>query len=287
MLQRTCAALAFGLLAAAAVAAPADDEAIAIKLYAPKAGDRVRVTQSDSTVSETVIEVNGKKETKTDRTSQTVVYVQEVLTGGEAGKKPEKAKRTYEKFESTLDGNTYKHPLEGKSVLIEKKAGKYEFTGEGGAIDGPAAEVLSREFNRPDDALEKALLPANAVKPGDTWKIEFPKADDPNALPFDPAKVVASGKLAKVYSKDGAQFGVVEISLKAPVTSLGPDPDLKVKEGSFTVAGTIDGCLDGSSPSGTSEVKFEFKVSAENKGTPFTVSSITTKKSTHELLAKK
>ncbi len=143
--------------------------------------------------------------------------------------------------------------MAGKTVLIEKKDGKFTFRYEGGGdVTGAALAKLHSEFNDPDPSPDKLLLPRKAVAVGETWTIEtdiFKKGLKPDAAKvFDLDKVKATGKLLKAYKKNGAQFAVMEITLELPLRENSEiAKGYVVLGGKAILKGTMDACVDGTS----------------------------------------
>src|SRR5262249_25527067 len=153
--------------------------------------------------------IMGQAKEDTKKMSEATAY-KETVQKVDDKKHPTKLEREYTKAEKTADGKTEKSPLQGKTVVIEKKGDKCTFTYKGGEeVTGEAAADLNKEFNKNahEDDLDKLLMPKNAVKPGDEWKIDmnavakyFAAGED---IDVDGDKSTGTGKLLKVYKKDG------------------------------------------------------------------------------------
>jgi hypothetical protein len=206
-------------------------------------------------------------------------------------RKPTKARRTYEKAEESTDGKTTRSELHGKTVLIEKKGDKFEFTFEGGgAVTGKAATDLSREFDRKEET-DDHVFPDRPVRPGDTWELkksflEGVESDGPFAVDKD--KASGTGKLVKTFQKGNAVFGAVEIRAVVPLTELRGKTPVKLNPGStMTLALAGEGCLDGSEPSGTSRTKMHFEIDGTVMGVGLKVKADSDSITKTELLPKK
>ncbi len=239
---------------------------VTINLKTRGAGDSVVVAKDENmSMTMKIIDASGKvlADKNIGASSQTE-YVETILK--RAGKKlPTALERQYLKSVSKQGDKTNALPLQGKKVVIEKKNGSYTFTYKGGeAIAGEAAAALTKEFSRLSDErpeMEKLILPKTAVKPGDTWKLDMgPIVKDmaeSGSLDADLAKVTGTGKLQKVYMKDGKQFGVMTFKLDVPVKSMG-QPGAKMQfanaaKGIVDVA--LDACIDGTSEIGTMKTR--------------------------------
>jgi hypothetical protein len=170
-----------------------------------------------------------------------------------------KLKRQYKTALTEENGKKRTLPFQGKTILIEKKDGKYKFQIEGGKeLTGEDAQELDDEFNkeRSDMRANKLYAPNKAVALNEMWKIDpepFLKGlQKEGGVEVDKGKIVATGKLTKVYEKDGRQFGVLIFHIEAPIKSLlagVAPPAAKVSDvaGKMTMLRTVDGCIDGSS----------------------------------------
>jgi hypothetical protein len=280
---------AFGVLAVAAFAAQAAaQDPVTVKIYEPKAGDRVRITEVENATSTTSVMGQGKEE----KSTKTLVYVEECVTPPkEAGKKPLKVIRTFEKIESSKGG---KGPLPadlvGKPILIEKTGDKYSFTVNGTPVEGPVADILRQAYDK-DGPGAKDILPTTPVKPGEAWKIDAKKAlagMNDGTIAVDLDKATMSGKLVKAYPKDGAGYGVIEMKASMPITGLGPKSPLTIKPGStVTTTMTGDGCIDGTRASGEMTTTMTLKIEGATMGLDLTVVADVVQKKTTVALPKK
>jgi hypothetical protein len=253
MIRLLCGLCATVLLAPAT---PAADEAVELKDYRPKVGDRVRVTDEDRTTTRSIVTTDDKTDSKVEKRTKTVVYVSETLAVKAGDKKPTKLKRTYEKAEESKDGEVTKLPLDGKAVIVEKKGDKYTFSyaDDGKAVDGKAREELDKEFNKTDKDDIDDFIPRKPLKAGDTWKLDTDKlikllAKDTFAV--DAKTATGTGKLVEGYTFGGKQFGVYDLRVEFPVTELKGDAPIALKKGSKMALQIIaDGNADGTEPDG-------------------------------------
>ena len=245
---------------------PAADDAFELKDYKSKVGDRVRVADDDRTVTRTVIEVAGERTEKTERTSKLTVYVSEALAVKDGEKKAVKIKRVYEKAEETKDGTTTKLPLDGKTVVIEKKGDKYTFVyDDGNAVDGKPLDGLDKEFNKKDDDIDD-FIPRRPLKVGETWKMDTDKlvkamGKGKDAFEMDKKKVTGTGKLADAYTFGGRKYGVYDLQLEFPLTALTGENKIPLKPGSKMAMHLVgDGNVDGTEPDGTMTMRMTLRV---------------------------
>jgi len=227
-----------------------DKDKTTIKLKQQTKGDILTVTSEESMAMEGM-GLNTK-------TVTTLKYREEMVEK-EEGKKPVKVKRVYESAEENNGDKSSTLGIQGKTVLIEKKDGKYQFSyDDGKAVDKKDIGHLKMAFgedknDRDDRARETMLLPTGPVAAGDSWTIDMKKVtkeifkgDD--SFAFDDAKAKGTGKLVKVYKKDGKLFGEYKIDLDIPILKMkAGTTEADLDSGSkVTISETIDGCIDGS-----------------------------------------
>lgn len=283
----------FGAVALAGVLAAqgAAQDAVAIRFPDFKAGDRVKVTEDETGTATTSAVENGVPKKKVDKAARSVVYVEECVTAGEAGKRPLKATRVYEKVSGAKDGQPLDPAAVGKTIAIEKKGERYEFTIDGTPLTGGLALELAHAYSRPDTAGVKGLFPSAPLKPGESWKVDAKKvvpAFSDGKFTFDPDRTSMTGKLVKAYQKGGAGYGVFEVRASLPITALGPKSPLAVKPGSSVTATVIgDGCIDGSSAASVMVTKSSLRIEGSFAGNDLTVAADVEQKRTTEPLPKK
>jgi alpha-glucosidase (family GH31 glycosyl hydrolase) len=258
-----------GLMALSSAAA--EPEAITIKIKETVQGDSYNIdaTKTNKVMSK-LVDAQGKVLMEMNEEATEIMTYKETVLKVEANKKPTKLEREYTKAEVKKAAKTEDLGLAGKTVLIERKGDKYTFTfKDGGEIKGAAAKVLAEEFkdkNEESNQMEKLLLPKNAVKAGDEWKLdmdpilkEFGKGE---GIDIDKAKAAGTGKLVKAYKKDGKQFGELQFKMELPIKSLN-NGQLKFPDGAKMVLEfSIDGCIDGTSGAGTNNMKMNLNGTA-------------------------
>jgi hypothetical protein len=231
-----------------------------IKLKKSAEGKSYRVELlDDGTQGLQVEELKGDGVQKKDeKVGRHYVYRQTVLKLDPGTDKATRLKQQYEKAREVEKGELVTLPYEGKTVLIEKKGNKYLFRIEGGEeITGADARFLNKHFNRdtPEGlTVEEAVLPRKAVRVNEPWQIDL--AELAKALrrqgglemDTDPKTTQITGKLTRVYKKDGRQFGVMVYHLKFRVKSMGKGGEqVKAEPNSHVdVKVKLDACIDGS-----------------------------------------
>jgi hypothetical protein len=259
--------LAFVSVLAVCPAAFSQGEAVTIKIRKLAVGDQAKETK----FSTEMININGNamgqviKEEQKKTTD--AVFTEEVIEIAPGARKPTKFKRTYEKAEVTLKGMTSRIPLEGKTVLIVRGEKSNTYTIDGKPVSSEAEQFLNEEFSgkKDDDAFEM-LLPKEAVKPGDTWKVDLAKVAKSmeENMTIDIEKSKGTGKLVKTYKKGDATFGQFDVTIDLAVTRFGSGAQaFPVKPGAtIAINFSMDGCLDGSEETGKATMSMKGKVEA-------------------------
>ena len=80
----------------------------------------------------------------------------------------------------------------------------------------------------------------------------------------DAKKSTGTGRLTKVYQKDGHRFGMMAIRLEMPIAALGAEKPVRTDAGSrVRIDVAFDGCIDGASSTGTLRASFWVDGTAE------------------------
>lgn len=261
-------------------------DAVKIVLHTPSKGEIVKSTRVEEADNKVVISINGNEQTQNEKGMASITYTEEVIEAPKEGRRPIKLKRTYEKASR---GKT-DLGLEGKTIIAEKKDGKYEFTfADGSAVTGVAGEYLNKEMNTKSETADETFLPKEAVKPGATWNIDMKAAAKDFAatgMTLDAEKSKGTGKLIKVYEKDGLKFGEMEIELKLTVTKMaaGRGAEMTMKDGSnLSATLKLDVCIDGKSPVGNIATTSKGELLTEQMGASLTITLNSTGKVITEL----
>ena len=249
------------LWTAAAGAVLAQDGAVTIVPHKPKAGDVIEVTETDDKVTKTTVTVKGRSDARFEKEKSRVAYTQELLAVAADGT-PRKVRREYKTFELSKDAKKEDYKLEGKTILAEKTGEAFAVTFADGKVpEGKAADYLAAKFRHfGKDMSEQDVFPTTPIKPGETWKIDATrvvKSMADSGLTLDADLSSGTGRLIKVYDKNGHKFGVVALTLDLVVTKAGTgDKALSLKTGSrMRIETTGDGCIDGGEATGTMKMK--------------------------------
>lgn len=192
----------------------------------------IEVRASEATLSTTHADGKILKEDHS-KASETFVYTQTILEKPDKDKPPTRLRRQYERAEKKDGDKTTRMGFHGKTVLIEKKHGKWGFHYE----DGPElaledAVIVYRDFHHDETVAEEGgltelQLPKKPVKVGETWPLDAvtiaKKSEKASLFPLDAAKAAGTGKLLRVYQQNGRQFGVLELTMDMPIAKIGND----------------------------------------------------------------
>ena len=252
-----------------------DNGQVTIRLKEAGRGDvRLCEVSSNTEITSKLVGPEGSiLQEKTLRNAQQSVYRETVLDMAAAGQKlPARLRREYDKALVWIEGKPQVLPHQGKAVLIENKAGQCNFRLEGGApMTGLAAALLSREMKKGD--LRALLLPRQAVRAGDAWKIDMtPVArlwERAIGLQLDSTRATGTGRLTRVYRQGGTHgrlFGVLTIHLEVPITSVGERKHPADPGSRLLTDISLDCCIDGSVSSGTLQATFQVSASAVTPG---------------------
>ncbi len=275
---------AVGLLAAGS--AGAAEESYTIKFYKSKKGDKSEYESSGTTKNTVSLTGTAKDIDENTVESKKETYREEILEKKAGDKRATKLTRDYSVSEKTAKGATTKNAYAGKSVLIEKKGDLYGFSIAGKSLTKEEAPKLFESFNKSDDDFQNEdFLPKDPVKVGETWKVsaemmaKFFKKDDGGWLKTDPTQSSITGKLIKAYKKDGAQFGVLELTITVGMSeiTLGKSA-VKANAGSkMIMKSTTDTCIDGTVGFEASKLSLVMDLAAEiPSGGKFKMLSTTT-----------
>lgn len=214
--------------------------------FRPEVGKAVAVRQTEKMGGSMKMVDGGKTlvDKKGDDFHETA-YVETLMEAGD--KLPKKFKRKYEKAVKTEMSKTTKKSYEGKTIVFESMGDQYKASVEGGgAVSDAELQKLAGGVDE-NVMMEEILVPTKPVKVGETWTIDpkklemaFGKKDS-----LDLSKSRGEAKLAKVYPKDGKQFGVIEFNFTVAMTEMSKakvDPPITV-----TTTGNMDAPIDGSS----------------------------------------
>jgi hypothetical protein len=206
-------------------------------------------------------------------------YRETILEKPKGQNHPTRLRRQYEKAQLEVAGKKSAPSWEGKTILIEKKKDRYQFSVEGGPeLTGKDAEPLADEFQAargPSGDFSDLLPPDKALRVNETHDLDakalLKHFENGAGIKFDVSKAKGTLKLLRVYKKQGRQFGVVDVHIELPLQELASTPkaDPKAAEklvmrpgAKMTLHAVIDGCIDGSAAIATSKIDMEINGTA-------------------------
>lgn len=237
-----------------------------IKVRGPQQGDKVEVVSKEKT---RMGSLKGKEEEGfTDE--DVAEYTEQIVEMPADAPGPTKVTRIYKVAKKTdfKSKQLKSSSFEGKTLVLEKKGGKYQSLVDGKEVEAFELFKLDGELKGSDDKkMLDILLPTQPVKVGDTWNISSQKLLEDMKLPkstvVDESKSKLTGKLARVYAQDGKQRGVIELDVRIEVKPDGKDK--KDKGGWLTLTGTVDLVIDGSVPDIKLNLTFKLGANDEEK----------------------
>ena len=262
--------VAFGLLAF--TGAFAADDTYTLKLYKSKKGDKAEHEKSETNKTSVNYTAGGMNKAEEFVGGRKEVFTEEILEKKEGDKRATKLTRTYTVAEKTEKGATTKTVYAGQTVLVEKKGDKFELSIKGKVLKEDEAKELFRHFNKKDDEPQNQdLLPSGPIKVGGSWTVPADKSEKmfktlgADKMKPDVKKSRIEGKLLKAYKKDGAQFGVLELTITVFITEmdLGGQTVKTSTDSKLVFKATIDTCIDGTVQFEDTKAEGAFDVSAE------------------------
>ncbi len=258
--RRFTFALAAFVLAPLALAAA---EKYTLKIERPaQVGDRTKHTIRDNTEFKNVVRnADGAVLQEKVESKDTNAVYEDTILAKDGDKRAHKISRKYESITHSKDGKKFDLGLVGKVVIIEWEGGAHKFRYEGGgAVTGDTLEYLREDFKNKDEVdrkMDRAIMPKTPVAVGESWMCDMD--DIAKSLGKDAGdgidrdKSTAACKLVKVYSQDGATFGIIETTITFVPSRIGPaNAGIKNDAGSKMVFKlTLDACIDGSRTEGT------------------------------------
>jgi hypothetical protein len=277
MFYRTMA-LAGVVLALSFTASRADD-AYVIKINRDdKGGEKYQITTTHAgTTTNEVTTKDGKVLNQAKEViDNTTSFVKTIIAMKSGSKQASKVELKFDKVSHKKNSEAVELGLAGKTVTAELKGEEYDCKIQGGGDLNEAAlkfikDEMLHEGENPDD-FEKAILPKQAVKVGETWTTQLEgmaktMEKKMGGIKIDLAKAKGSGKLLKVSkTPDGHTYGNFELTLDLPFAKAAQagGADLKLEDGSkIKFVFNFDGCIDGSRQEGTMNGTVETKITGE------------------------
>jgi len=249
-------------------AAAASGQAVPLKpRTAPDAGKSVLVRQESRQEVDTRVRDAAGKELRRRLVSTSEVAEYTLAVQEARGGVPVKFSHAYTRADETRDGRRAPLPWQGRKILFALAAGKLKAEAADGKAFPPveASAVEKAASSRFLDTL-LPLLPGKDVSAGDEWEIAPSKAAIGLTLPLDEKASKASGKLLKVYDKEGVRFAIAEVQAS-----------LAVEGGKVEYKARIDAAVDGKSTRGSYRLDLTLTGTreADEKGRKLTVGGTT------------
>lgn len=255
-MRRSVLLLAVPFLLASVRPVAAEDR-YTIRLHEPSAGDTCRI-EKDETLVEKVHyrDMLGRTLAERNHAAGEVSIYAETVLAREANQPASRLRRTYQKAWTREGGRLKPLVYDGRTVLIERKQGKYSYflTGRG-ELTAAEANFLEREFNGRDERFGlRHLMPADPVRPGNyPWAVDMaPLVQDlgrTRKLVADPLRAKGSGQLQRVWrGGDGRLLGEFRFQLEMPMSAvkLGRNRVALQPGGKAVSDMTLELCIDGS-----------------------------------------
>lgn len=194
--------------------------------------------------------------TKTATKEETFEFTETILEKPANAARPTKVEQAYKTAESSEDGKKAKPTSYAKkTVLIEKKGSGYIYTANG--VPLPLQEVMrfNGYFEGAEAFKNTDFLPKKAVQVNEIWQLDpevVKKIGKGFNVPINMEKSKGTGRLTRSYTKDGHQWGVLEIKVDFVFEG---DAGGEAISGSLNMTITFDMPIDGSSSESVKKVK--------------------------------
>lgn len=208
---------------------------------APDAGKSVLVREEMRQEADTWVKDAGAKEIKRERVVLGEVAEYTLAVEMAKGGVPVKFTHEYTKAESSRGAKRQALPWQGRKVAFELASGRLLATPVGKALHAYDTRALEKAVGSRFIDTVRPLLPGKPVMVGDSWAVPARKAAAGLKVPFDETASLASGKLLRVYRKDGVEFAVVELKAALALKVVGGKLEYKVR---------VDAAIDGKSTRG-------------------------------------
>jgi hypothetical protein len=259
-------AVCLGLTVNAPRALAQQAEAYTIRLRPPGAGETTRY-EDFLTTDMTTRQGEAASKPLRDHSERRVVYQETILERDPASGQVRRFRRQCDTATLKRDWMTSLLPYHGRTFVVERRPHGCRVRFEGAPPPADFVRELEEGFGRKKDANPlEGLLPGKAVKVGETWSFDpqplleaWPK---PAQVRTDLAKASGTGKLSKVYRRDGQLFGVLEFRVEVPVLGVdyGRRPATLEPGARLAYSLTVDACIDGAASTFSLRMQDELRV---------------------------
>jgi hypothetical protein len=237
----------------AVVSHAAAEEAYTLKFKGRSTGQRVLVDKTETKQGHLKTIFTDEETLKEEKHKDTVAtrYTQTVLECRKSDGAPVRLRRVYEKAMTREDDGKIRFaPFHGKAVLIERNKNDFPCRLEDGeALSGEAATLLGDLPSTEENSeLSQLIIPREPIPVGGEWKIDARRVAAIFGSPNSPEASKGSGRLARVYQKDGRRYGVLVIHLDLGVKGA---VDIAAGKANFKPGSRVlfdvvqDCCIDG------------------------------------------
>jgi hypothetical protein len=237
---------------------------VTIKLREEQQGDSFTVSESKTSTRLDSASGPKGKVLKSRKEIEKVEYTETVVERPAGSDRPTKVTREYKLAEKSEDGGPAKAPSYAKKkVVIEKKGSGYTYTVNGSPLNANEAKQFQDIYEKPGNLKPEDFLPKKSVQVNEKWSLDqsvLKKMGTDFKLPISIEKSSGTGRLTKTYTKNGQQWGTIEIRIDHVVE--GTKDGMPVT-GNIVTTMTIDTAIDGSSLDGTVKMKMNYKVVAK------------------------
>ncbi|QJW98959.1 hypothetical protein [Frigoriglobus tundricola] len=236
--------------------------AFTIKLREEQKGDQIAVVKTASNTES--LKVNGGADpfARSQNAADHFEYTETVVDRPPGADRATRATRAYKRAERSENGAPAA-PMSyvNKTVLIEKRDARYSYTVNGAPLPEPETRKFRKLYERKDQLKNEDFLPGRPVRVNEKWHYDHPVMKKLGAdfeMPIDVAKCSGGGRLSKTYSRNGQQWGTIEIRadlvLDGALVPEGATEALAVS-GTITLTLTLDTAIDGSAHDGIVKMK--------------------------------
>jgi hypothetical protein len=201
-----------------------------------------------------------------DHSVRRTVYQETILQRYPMSGKIHSFRRQCERATLEVNKKETQLPYHRRAFTVERTPEGCRVYFEGPAPPEEFVHDLEEGFARKKDSDPLAgLLPSKAVSAGESWVCDpqpllraWPK---PDQVRVAADRAHGTGKLSKVYRRDGLLFGVLEFRVEAPVVGVefGGRAALE-SDTSLTFDVTVDACIDGAASALSLRMQDELRV---------------------------
>jgi hypothetical protein len=264
-------AVCLGLAGNASRALAQQAEAYTLRLKPPGAGETTRY-EDTLTTEMTTRQGEAAGEPLRDHSVRRAVYRETVLERDPGGQ-VKRFRRQCDAATLQLNKKENLLPFHGRAFTVERGPQGCRVQFEGQPPPADFVRQLEEGFGRKKDVNPlEGMLPGKAVKVGETWLFDprplleaWPK---PVQVRTDLAKASGTGKLGKVYQRDGRRFGVLEFRVEVPVVGVdyGPRPASLEPGARLAFSLSADACIDGTASTFALRMQDELRVQVRIPG---------------------